>query len=159
MTLPSSTGGHCSACADIAAERGRVWQVLEDRAAWLPGFISLRSVAGAPGSVGERRLQASGDRACPALRLEETLLLQPTERCVIRLAAADDTATWAIADWRLQSSGSGTRLSFEVYWFETAAPGSADALQELGRQVGEQTAAMLQAHLQRIKRAAEAAST
>lgn len=147
-----SFGAFNAARAELAAPCERVWALLFDRTAWMPGFAFKRVVDGMENAVGERahytsRPAGGGEHT----RLEEILHLEPARRLVLRLATVETDATTAFADWRLQPTQAGCRLELNLFWLDLPQPGMAwPATCELRAGYIVSTQAVIEAHLVRM---------
>lgn len=114
-----------SARADIDAPAERVWTILFDRRAWVPGFVAKTPLDGQEDAVGERAYFSSRDaHGRTQTRIEEILFRERPQRLVSRLALAENDATFAFAEWRIASAGAGCLMEMSLFWTDLPAPGS-----------------------------------
>jgi uncharacterized protein YndB with AHSA1/START domain len=123
-TLSPSFGALNVTRSRIDAPLDRVWEVLIDRAAWMPTFVDKQHLDGPTNAVGERALLRSRTaNGGIATRVEEVLWWDAPHRLVLRLGLEDDHATTAFGDWRLFTADGGTELEFSVHWIDVPEPG------------------------------------
>ncbi len=137
---------------ELRAPCERVWALLFDRAAWMPGFAGKHVVDGLQNTVGERAHFTSRTAGGGAhTRLEEILHLEPARRLVLRLATVETDATTAFVDWRLQPTQAGCLLELNLLWLDLPQPGMAwPAVRELRAAYMASTQAVIEAHLVRL---------
>ena len=136
----------------VEASPENVYAALLDRSRWVDGFVAKTLIDGDPDCAGER----SRYRTVSGERLEEVLVAEPPMRYVTRLADSDDRRTHAFAEWRIEASIAGSTIEFNLYWIDaTAQDATWPETQHLRASYRQETQRLLQAHLERIKRAVE----
>jgi hypothetical protein len=119
------------------------------------GKTRLRGSENATGEVAVYSMRNAQGQ--PGERLEEVLLATPRERLIVRLAPRNEASTFAFADFRLRTAGTGSHLDMTLYWTDRAhgAAGSPE-LQKTRDEWVAATQTKMQGDLARLKAAAEA---
>ncbi len=158
-SLPS-LGSHTFGAFNVAraewqAPCEQVWNLLFDRAAWIPGFAGKVVIDGTERAAGERAHFTSCTAEGTAhTRLEEILHLEVHRRLVMRLETVAECATTAFADWRLQPRLEGCALELNLYWLDLPQPGSDwQATRALREGYIAATQAVIEGHLERLRQA------
>lgn len=149
----SSTG------VSIAAPPQAVWDVLVDRRRWMPAMTEQKMLHGKPDAAGGLYIYSVKAGEGVVSRLEEILLAEPGRRLVLRMADPETGRTYAFVDHRIRADDKGTRLDFEMYWYEDVpgrkAPTEIDTIRT---DYSTQTVSKIDEALARLKTAAEASS-
>ncbi len=149
----SSTG------ISVAASPRAVWDVLIDRRRWMPAMTEQKMLRGKPDAAGGLYLYSVKAGEHVASRLEEILLAEPGRRLALRMADPETGRTYAFVDHRIRAEGKGTRLDFEMYWYEDV-PGSKtpEEIDAIRADYSSQTVLKIDEALARLKTAAETSS-